>query len=54
MSYTGKKNYTSRREKSARNLRYLRIFSLFAVLFIIVLIYKNRYIVKGWLESLIY
>jgi hypothetical protein len=54
MSYTGKKNYTSRREKSARNLRYLRIFSLFLVLVIVVLIYKNRFIVKGWLESVMY
>lgn len=54
MSYTGKKNYTSRREKSARNLRYLRIFSLFLALVTIVLIYKNRYIVKGWLESILY
>jgi len=54
MSYTGKKNYTSRREKSARNLRYLRIFSLFLTLVIMVLIYKNRFIIKGWLESVVY
>ena len=54
MSYTGKRNYTSRREKAARNLRYLRIFSLFAFLVSLVLIYKNRYLIRGWLESLIY
>lgn len=54
MSYTGKRNYTSRREKAARNLRYLKIGSLFFLLVSIVLLYKNRYLVRGWLESVIY
>lgn len=54
MSYTGKSKYFSRRERAARTTRYIKIFLMWATLFSLVLLYRNRYIVKGWLESVFF
>ena len=51
MSYTGRKRYRSRRERYERSGRHLRAFFIFAVIAIIVLLYKNRYDIISWLKT---
>ena len=50
MSYASKKRYKSRREKFDRQKRNTRIILLFALIALLVLIYKNRYPIYDYLR----
>jgi len=53
MSYTGKKRYTSRREKFEKTKRNTKIIMLFLSLATLIILFKNRFLVWGWLMSVI-
>ena len=54
MAYSGRHRYKTRREKLARNNRNLRMIVIFALLALLVLVYKNRWPIYDWWKTFFY
>ena len=51
MSYTGRHRHSTRREKYEKSTRHLKMFFIFAVIFIAILLWKNRYDIISWIKT---
>jgi len=51
MSYQGRKKYISRRERLARTTRVIRLIFIFAMIAVVVLLFKHRYDISTWLAT---
>ncbi len=55
MAYQSRKrNYRSRRERYQRDMRNIRLIFIFALIAALILVFRNRYALWGWLKTYFY
>lgn len=54
MSYSSRVRYKSRRDKNRRNLQNFKWVLLFAIIAIIILLFKNRIAIRDYVATYFY